>query len=105
MPFISPGLLKALVDGSTDFDVFAPESGGPRGIEPLCAVYSPTCGPEILDSMKRGDLAAISFHTAVRVGVLPRAAVEHYGPPSHLFLNINEPSDLARAETAWQGTR
>ena len=102
MPFLTADLLRALVNGSAEFDVFAPESGGPRGIEPLCAVYGPACGPAIRDAMERHDLSAVAFHPAVRVGVLPKTQVERFGAVEHLFFNINEPSDLERAEAAWR---
>src|SRR2546430_11530085 len=41
MPFVSSGLLAALVDGAAagDYDAFLPQSDGRRGVEPLCAVY------------------------------------------------------------------
>jgi molybdopterin-guanine dinucleotide biosynthesis protein A len=97
MPFLTRELLRALMDGSSAFDVYAPESGGPRGIEPLCAVYSPACGPAIRDAIARGDLSAVAFHGAVRVGVLPRSAVELHGPAERLFFNVNAPRDLERA--------
>ena len=97
MPFLTSELLQALMDGSAGYDVFAPESGGPRGIEPLCAVYGPACGPAIRAAIARGDLSAVAFHGSVRVGVLPLSAVERHGPATRLFFNVNEPGDLARA--------
>src|SRR6267143_4767618 len=49
MPFVPEGLLRALVDGEAGgkYDTFLPESSGRRGLEPLCAVYGPACGPAI----------------------------------------------------------
>lgn len=97
MPFLTGELLLALMDGAAGYDVFAPESRGPRGIEPLCAVYGPACEPAIRAAIARGDLSAVAFHGSVRVGVLPLSAVERHGPAHHLFFNVNEPSDLERA--------
>ena len=104
MPFLTADLLRALMRGSAEFDVFAAESGGPRGIEPMCAVYGPQCGPAIRDAMTRDDWSAVSFHSAIRVGTLPRAVVEQCGSPDRLFFNINEPADLERAEMMWPAT-
>lgn len=102
MPFVTADLLRALVDGSAGFDAFLPESGGRRGLEPLCAVYGPACGPAIERALERGDLRAIGFHTDVRVGTLPLDRVRGFGDPDALFFNVNTPDDLARAEDLWR---
>jgi len=106
MPFVTEGLLRALVAGATDggFDAFLPESGGRRGLEPLCAVYGPACGPAIARRLDAGDLKAISFHDAVRVGILSLDRVRQFGggDPDELFFNVNTPEDLAQAEAVWR---
>lgn len=102
MPFVDVGLLRALVDGSAGCDVFLPESDGRRGVEPLCAVYGPACGPAIERQLARGDLMAIGFHDAVNVGTLPLERVRQVGDPDVLFFNVNTPEDLARAEALWR---
>ena len=106
MPFVSEALLRALIAGATagEYDAFLPKSTGPRGLEPLCAVYGPACGPAIAARLdqREGDLAAISFHADVRVGILSLAQVKAFGDPNELFLNVNAPEDLERAEVLWQ---
>jgi len=102
MPFVTPGLLAALVDGSVGYDAFLPESDGRRGVEPLCAVYGPACGPAIERQLGRGDLRAIGFHAAVSVGTLPLDRVRAFGDPTVLFFNVNTPEDLERAEVVWR---
>jgi molybdopterin-guanine dinucleotide biosynthesis protein A len=102
MPFISPDLLEALARRSEGYDAFLPESGGRRGIEPLCAVYGPACGPAIRARLDRDDLRAIAFHEDVRVGTLPLAEVAAFGDPATLFFNVNTAEDLARAEELWR---
>jgi molybdopterin-guanine dinucleotide biosynthesis protein A len=93
-------LLGDLVAGATagDYDAFLPESSGRRGLEPLCAVYGPACGPAIARRLETGDLRAISFHADVRVGILSLAQVRAFGDPEELFFNVNTPDDLERAE-------
>ena len=103
MPFLSAGLLRALVLGAEGFDVFLPESVGRRGIEPLCAVYGPGCGPAIERQFALGDLRAVGFHAQVRVGTLPLDQVRACGDPEVLFFNVNEPGDLIRAQDLWRG--
>jgi len=106
MPFVPEALLRALIAGATagGYDAFLPESMGPRGLEPLCAVYGPACGPAIARRLDQGgtDLAAISFHADVRVGILSLAQVKAFGDPDELFLNVNAPEDLERAEALWR---
>jgi molybdopterin-guanine dinucleotide biosynthesis protein A len=102
MPFVTPGLLAALAQGSAAYDAFLPESDGRRGVEPLCAVYGPACGPAIERQLERGDLRAIGFHTDVSVGTLPLQRVQAFGDPAVLFLNVNTPEDLERAEAVWR---
>lgn len=100
MPFVPAALLGDLVAGATagDYDAFLPESSGRRGLEPLCAVYGPACGPAIARRLETGDLRAISFHADVRVGILSLAQVRAFGDPEELFFNVNTPDDLERAE-------
>jgi len=106
MPFVTEELLRALVQGAGagagTYDAFLPESSGPRGLEPLCAVYGPACGPAIARRLDSGDLQAISFHPDVRVGILSLAQVRAFGDPTELFFNVNTPDDLERAEALWQ---
>ena len=104
MPFVPESLLRALVDGAAarNYDAFLPESSGRRGVEPLCAVYGPACGPAIARRLETGDLKAISFHPDVRVGILSLAQVRAFGDPDELFFNVNTPDDLERAEALWQ---
>ena len=98
MPFVTPGLVRALADGLAEWDAFLPESDGRRGVEPLCAGYGPACAAAIAASLEAGDLRAIGFHRAVRVGRLPLEMVRRLGDPARLFFNINTADDLARAD-------
>lgn len=102
MPFITEGLLEALMEGSADYDVFLPASEGPRGVEPLCGVYQPSCKGPIEIALEDEDYRAIAFHEHVRVGTLSLDAVRTHGDPSTLFFNVNSANDLAEAETRWQ---
>lgn len=98
MPFVPAGLLQALVEGSDGYDVFLPESGGRRGVEPLCGVYGPGCAGPILRQLERKDFRVIGFHREVKVGTLPLQEVARYGDVEVIFFNVNTPEDLARAE-------
>jgi len=103
MPFLIRELLRALIDGSAGFDVFLPQSTGPRKLEPLCGVYGPGCVPAMQAALRRGDLSAVGFHGDISVGTLPLAEVRALGDPERLFFNLNEPADLVRAGRLWGG--
>ena len=102
MPFVTIELLRALLEGSTGWDAFLPESDGRRGVEPLCAVYGPECAAAIERRLALDDLRAIGFHADVKVGTLPLERVRALGDPDLLFFNVNSPADLQRAEAAWR---
>jgi molybdopterin-guanine dinucleotide biosynthesis protein A len=101
MPFVPVGLLEALVEESAGFDVFLPDSGGRRGVEPLCGVYGPGCEQPIRQRLEQGDRRAIGFHDAVRAGTLSRSAVERHGDIATMFFNVNTADELRRAEELW----
>ena len=100
MPFLPAGLLRLLGARLSGFDAVLPASGGPRGLEPLCAGYGLACLAPIEAAMARQDFRAIGFHHDVRVDVVDRASIEPFGDPEWLFFNVNTPADLDRANRA-----
>lgn len=102
MPFVPADLLTRLVEEGGAYDAFLPESGSPRGLEPLCAVYGPACRDPIEQAIARADYRAIAFHDAVRVGTLSLDRTRAFGDPDELFFNVNRPEDLERAEGLWR---
>lgn len=98
MPFVSAALLRAVRDRADEVDAVVPESGSRRGVEPLCAYYGPGCISAIERRLDAGDLRVISFFDDVRIARLPEADVRRHGDPGILFMNINTPDDLERAE-------
>ena len=102
MPFVTAPLLQALAAGLKDWDAFLPESGGPRGLEPLCAAYGPACGPAVAAALDVRDLRAIGFHEGVKVGILSSRRLREFGDPAVLFFNVNTADELAEANRLWQ---
>jgi molybdopterin-guanine dinucleotide biosynthesis protein A len=98
MPFVTAALLRALAAGLDGADACLPESGGRRGVEPLCAAYGPACAAAIARSVAEGDRRAIAFHQHVSVGILKAHAIRALGDPGVLFFNINTADDLRRAQ-------
>ncbi|HEU4473766.1 MAG TPA: molybdenum cofactor guanylyltransferase, partial [Gemmatimonadales bacterium] len=102
MPFVSEALLRRLADGLQTHDACLPESGGRRGVEPLCAAYGPACLEAIAGSLDQGDLRAIAFHERIRVGILPLSEIGRLGDPELLFFNVNTADDLALTDGMWR---
>ena len=105
MPFLTVDLLAELIRRSADVDVCIPESAGPLGVEPMCAVYGPACREPIKAQLDDEDYRATGFHSAVRVELLPLTESERFGDAEKLFFNINTASDLERAEELWRKER
>lgn len=100
MPFVSAALLTRLRTlGEEGHDAVLPESDSSRrGVEPLCAWYAPACEAAIARRLDEGDRRVVSFLEDVRAATLPVDAVRAYGDPAVLFMNVNTPDDLRRAE-------
>lgn len=100
MPFVSADLLRLIVSRveGTEADAVVPESGGRRGVEPLCAWYSVACIPAVDGLIARATGAAMgALLDRVRVERIPRMEVARVGDPDVLFLNVNTAEDHWRA--------
>jgi molybdopterin-guanine dinucleotide biosynthesis protein A len=99
MPFLSPALLRALLRRAleTEAPIVAPE-GPDLAPEPLCALYSTACLPEIEVRLGRGERALRALLSALGAERLPLAEVRRWGDPALLFLNVNTPQEHRRAE-------
>jgi molybdopterin-guanine dinucleotide biosynthesis protein MobB len=101
MPWVSTPLLRMIVQraASTEADAVVPESGGRRGMEPLCAWYSIRCLPRIERMMAEGERRVHRLLIGgVDAEVIPLAEVRRIGDPDLLFLNVNTVDDLRLAE-------
>ncbi|MCL7970667.1 MAG: molybdenum cofactor guanylyltransferase [marine benthic group bacterium] len=97
MPFVPPSLFQALARRLATCDIAAPASPGPRGFEPLCAVYHVRCLTAIEAAVERGDRTVVSFYPEVEVRIEDLYAVELHGRAERMFFNINRPGDYAFA--------
>ena len=98
MPFVSTALLAALHDAGRDADAAVPESDSRRGLEPLCAYYTPGCVSAIERRIATGDRRVIAFYDDVNVARLTADRVAQFGNPSLLFMNVNTPEERVLAE-------
>jgi len=98
MPFVPVPLLAALRRaGAAGADVAAPVSDSRRGLEPLCAYYSPRCLPAVERQLDAGDLRVVGFFGDASLRV-ERVDASAFGDPRVLFMNVNTPEELTLAE-------
>ncbi|MBW3570196.1 MAG: molybdopterin-guanine dinucleotide biosynthesis protein B [Gemmatimonadetes bacterium] len=99
MPWVSAELLRTIAEraASTSADAVVPESGGRRGIEPLCAWYSVRSLPQVQRMIDGGERRVHRLLDGIRAEVIPLAEVRRIGEPGILFLNVNTVDDLRRA--------
>jgi len=98
MPFVPATLLEALrrrLHGS----VGAVIPTGAHGLEPACAAYAAGALPHIERRVKTGELKLADLADAIpTVDRMAASDVARFGDPDVVFLNVNHPDDLARAE-------
>ena len=100
MPFLSAPLIAYM--NSLDGDLVIPR--GPRGYEPLCAIYSRACAAPLLARIERGRLEASVLPEGVRVIEVGEQALAAYDPHGLVFVNVNTPHDYERANTLLEGS-
>lgn len=67
-----------------------------EGFEPLCALYSKKCLPEISKMLSEGNYALQSLYHRIPAITLPQAAVE-VGTHHDVFYNMNTPEEYDEA--------
>ena len=94
MPCLGAGLLARLTEDA-DADLVVPR--GPRGYEPLCAVYASSCAEPIRRRLESGSLRAAVLPEGVQVEEIGPEMLAAYDPDGLLFVNVNTPHDYERA--------
>jgi molybdopterin-guanine dinucleotide biosynthesis protein A len=95
LPEIEPPLLLALLalcpaEGGPDAIVPC----GPKGPEPLLAIYRPRILPALRERIARGDLSLQRLLASIEVLLVPEADLRAFDPELASFRNVNRPEDL-----------
>ena len=96
MPFLVPGLLRALT-------VLAESGDGAwvrttRGPEPLIACYRQAARDRIREAVETGDLKAASLDQRLQLRELTEQDVAAFGSVELLLANLNTPEDYAQVQ-------
>jgi molybdopterin-guanine dinucleotide biosynthesis protein A len=92
MPFLSADFLGRMA-AIEDADLVIPKTA--LGYEPLCAIYTRACLPDIRARMARGALQAATLPQGVRIVELGPGMP---GMDERVFVNVNTPHDYERAK-------
>lgn len=96
MPFLCPDVARLVVARAGEGDVVIPRVGAQ--LETMHAIYAKRCLPHMEACLSRGQLRIVSFFDRVRVVEISERDVARFGDPAVIFMNVNTPEDLARAE-------
>lgn len=97
LPLLDPDLIRWLAQHpGRGADVLLPMRDGHA--EPTHAIYGARCLGAIKQAMLSGELGMGTWLGALRVERIPEADWRQVHPDGRSFLNVNTPSDLARAE-------
>jgi molybdopterin-guanine dinucleotide biosynthesis protein A len=96
MPFLTPEVVRLVAGRAGAGDVVIPRVGA--RLETLHALYAKSCLPAMEECLRAGHLKITGFLDRVRVVEVPEREVARFGDPAHIFMNVNTPADLARAE-------
>jgi molybdopterin-guanine dinucleotide biosynthesis protein A len=94
-PFITTDALRCLRDVKGAADAAVPRRGD--HVEPLFALYGPTCLGPAREALARGERRVVAFYGAVTIRWVAPEDLDRFGEWDVLFFNVNTPSDLARA--------
>ena len=101
LPFLKTEFLYFLLESLQDHQAAIPRSS--KGLEHLCALYTPSCLPAVEGSIARQKLHMASFHHDLDIRILEPAEWQSFDPGQTLFLNLNAPADYQRAQTLLEG--
>ncbi|MGH9360355.1 MAG: molybdenum cofactor guanylyltransferase, partial [Thermoanaerobaculia bacterium] len=95
LPEVPAALLAELV-GAAGADWSVPRWGG--RLEPLCALYAPEALSALARRAASGRFALheLADEPGLAVSFLEGPALERFGAPAEIFLNLNTPEDLTR---------
>ena len=95
MPFLHPGLIRAIVERAAAADVVIPNAGGE--LQTLHALYSKRCLGPMEALLRAHQFKITAFFPEVKVVELSEADVARFQDPNLCFMNLNTPEDLESA--------
>jgi molybdopterin-guanine dinucleotide biosynthesis protein A len=99
MPFLSPRLLRYLLNSADDCDAVVPMARGRA--QPLHAVYSRNCLPTIRSLLRTGAPSMRDLLSRLRVKVVGESRCRELDPEDLSAFNMNTVDDFRIASSHW----
>jgi len=96
MPFLHREVARLVIERAGEADVVIPRAAGE--LQTLHAAYSRACLEPMRRRLDAGRLKIIGFFDEVRVLEIDEAAIARHRAPEIVFMNVNTPEELARAQ-------
>ena len=96
LPLVPPALLRLMAAEADRHDAVVPRAAGE--LQVLAAAYTAACLPAMTRHMASGSGSVHGFLGAVDCRILQDEDLRSFGG-EEVFLNVNTPEDLARAES------
>ncbi|MDR5696281.1 MAG: molybdenum cofactor guanylyltransferase [Armatimonadota bacterium] len=95
LPFITPSVLRGLVERAGGFEAAVPRVDGVA--QPLCAVYHRGVEPVAEALLRRGVRSVRALLRRLRVHYVGEDELRAWDPDLRSFLNVNTPANYERA--------
>ncbi|HLZ19478.1 MAG TPA: molybdenum cofactor guanylyltransferase [Smithellaceae bacterium] len=95
MPFLNKDFISYLIGQSGKHDIIVPEL--PEGYQPLHAIYSRNCLPNIKRLLLMDKLKITGFYRDMRVLTIGEEQIKPFNADGRLFRNLNTPEDVEKA--------
>ncbi len=97
LPLVLPHLVRRIARSFDPARPTVPASGGPLGIEPLCACYPVSLVSAVEESLGEGRFGMGKFVRAASPVVVTRDQLALVADLERVFFNVNTPADAERA--------
>ena len=96
MPYLNKDFISYLTNQSGKHDVIVPELA--EGYQPLHAIYSRSCLPNIKRLLSMDKLKITGFYRDMRVLTIGEEKIKPFNPDGLLFRNLNTPEDMEKVQ-------
>ncbi|MBN1662777.1 MAG: molybdenum cofactor guanylyltransferase [Deltaproteobacteria bacterium] len=94
MPYLNSSFIEYMVKMAGKYDIVTPAMT--EGPQPLHAVYSRRCLPNIKNLMDQNKLKITGFYKGMDVLSISPETIRLFDPEGRMFFNVNSPDDLKR---------
>lgn len=98
LPFLTPDFLRYLVDRRGLHQAVVPHTNA--GLQPLCALYEPSCLAAVEAAIQAGQLGMRDLLSNLNLDIVREKDWRPYDERGLLFANLNSPTEYERAQAA-----